>query len=107
MLSVTQTEAIKRETLGKPDRPRDEQSLVRGGGFHLSKFASNPTRVGLSNLLQLTSRPIAGGRVDRCAETGIESTPQRTKYPECYCLAATYSPWVDALPTRACFNSNG
>ena len=57
MLSVTQTEATKRETLGKPDRPRDDQSLVRGGGFHLGKFASNPTRVGLSNRCQFEEPP--------------------------------------------------
>jgi hypothetical protein len=54
MLSVNQTEAAKRETLGKPGRPRDDRSLGRGGGFHLSKFASNPTRVELSNRRKLT-----------------------------------------------------
>lgn len=49
MLSATQTEATKRETLGKPGRSPDDRSLVPGGGFHLSRSASGPTRIGLPN----------------------------------------------------------
>jgi hypothetical protein len=76
MLSVTQTEAAKRETLGKPDRPRDDQSLVRGGGLHLSKFASNPTRVGLSNLRELTLKQTAGAVRPRRAQLATQAVAQ-------------------------------
>ena len=66
-----QIESPYHEFFGELDRPaqfRPEQPLRRGGDFHLSRLASNRSRVGWSSFVHLDQPRNRVGRVHRCSE---------------------------------------
>jgi hypothetical protein len=59
-----QTEATKRDTLGKPGRPRDDGLLVPGAGFHRRRFAwDTPPQVSFDTEEDAIAAPNGAGRI--------------------------------------------